>query len=355
MNLHSFYMGFYMRYRESLSLIILVLLTSLFFMILVGCDIGLESSGGNISSQAMLGLEKAYPPEWELGDYWVVKRVDEIAGKVDVKYYVYAVENKTHLNATVPLVPKEGDLNFRSVYLRQPQSFAELVSSEPEGDYRIDEDVYVLGKYQPQKLEPIYDTYADCYEPTHYRLNFGGETLKKELVYSQKDLRLLWDADSPGRQLKMFHWPLRTGKYWSFPIVDVESNEGEEYIRQKIIEGRELGNDFKEHQAFGKAAVVEYDEGKFMIEMYGLYPFYANYDKKDQVFWYDVEKRFWEWNTYSDLAGIRLNFTETIELAGYGKNLTKDDFGNPIFFGELTDVVDFRVENQNYESLCASR
>ncbi|MFC1723408.1 hypothetical protein ACFL0V_04685, partial [Nanoarchaeota archaeon] len=299
---------------------------------LVGCeraDDNLSDGEKLIQSKGKLGVEKVYQPEWELGDYWVVKRTEQVMDKVDERYIVVVVENKTNMNVSVPLVAREGDINLRALYLRQPKTFSELISGDGEGDNRIDEEVYVLVRYEPTKLEPIYPEDSECGEPMYFQLDFAGDVLKKEQAYSVRDLSLVWDPDIPGRMLKMFHWPLQTGKYWSFPIVNVESDEGKQYVAEKLELSEKEGYDWKEHNAYGKGVVWGYEEGRFMIELFGLYPFYANYDKKEMTVWYDAENEFWDYNTNSNLAGIQLNLTEEVVIKGYGNLSLRLESGNP--------------------------
>ncbi len=337
-------------------LTVFVILVSGILFVLSGCSSDASLSGdGLIRSSAMLGPEKAYAPIWSVGDYWVIKQEQAVGDKTTIRYFVVLVENKTFINVTIPYTAQENDLNIRSLYLRRAETFSELVSRRPEGDNWVSGDVYVVGRYEPIKLVPVYDS-SGCSEPEEYRLDFFLDVLKKELAYSQQDLSLVWDPDSPGRQLKMFHWPLRTGKYWSFPVINIDSEEGRKFVRQKVSEGQEQGYDFKEYQVFAHGAVVDYDvvTGRFVVELSGLYPFFANYDKKEMTFWYDPESRFWDWNVHSDLAGVKVNLTESVVLSGH-VDLSPDAFddrGIPFFLENLTDVVDYRLSNPNYTLMC---
>ncbi|HII72302.1 TPA: hypothetical protein HA265_06115 [Candidatus Woesearchaeota archaeon] len=338
----------------------IIILMVLGILLVTGCTTYPKKAGPEqefIASRAELGPEKAYHPDWKTGDYWVVRKTEYLADhdgnvyKEDQRYEVVVVENKTRLNATIPYVAKEGDLNLKALYMRQPKTFADLMTSEPEGDNWVNEDVYVLVRYEPFKLMPVLDGQG-CAEPMYYKLHFELETHKKEQAYSQRDLALVWDPDMPGRRLKMFHWPLQTGKYWSFPIVNVESEEGKRFVKEKVEAAKKEGYDYEEHDVMGRGAVTEYKEGVFTVEITDLYPFYANYDKKDQTFWWHTDSGFWDWKTGSDLAGIKMEFTETVVDWGHEDELTRNSFGNPEWFRNLTGIVDHRVENPNYPALC---
>ncbi len=331
-----------------------MVITLLSLCFVLGCSEKDIVGPGQIKSSAHLGAEKAHPPNWEIGNYWVIKRTEKVEDhdgnvyKDDERMLVIVVENATHLNATIPYTAKEGDLNVRSLYLRRATTFDELESRGPEGDNWVDEDVYVVKRYEPTKLKPVYDETGTCGEPRYYQLDFTSEKHEKEIAYSQKDLSLVWDPDMPGRRMKMFHWPLRTGKYWSFTIINTNSSEGQKFLREKLEWARKEGYDFDENDVLGKGTITDYTDGRFNIEMFSLYPFFANYDKKEQTFIYDTNNSYWDWRVHSDLAGVVSDLSEIVVISGHTNNTEE-------LFQELTGVIDHRVENPNHEELCKSQ
>ncbi len=349
----------------------------LIFALLSGCA---QFDDTPITSTPNFGSEIAHKPDWQVGDFWVIKQIKTINDKTDVQFYVYTVKNKTFLSATIPYTAKEDDLNLKALYLRQSKTFQELQNSTPEGDNLISESVYVLERFEPIKLEP---RYTGCPKPTFYQLDFESEKLTKEFAYATYDLRLVWDPDIPGRQLKYFHWPLQTGKYWSYPIINMGSVEGQKFVDEKIAKAKDDGFDIAPHEVFSRAIISDYltdfsdissdissdtssdissdtssdtfsnnfsnnfssnyfnnsYSNSFIIEISHLYPFFANYDRNELTIIYNNKSKFWTENYHSDLAGIAINQTQ--EIVFYGTNFSEDIFQN------LTSMINFTVINQN--------